>query len=999
MSLDLFATASRDALDFAAKSPLPDLPATFLDGFMPAWDEGVHVVSSDAEARNRFEHVQGWIDRYQASTGERLLNPEGMPDENLRGYGSPRAAGYQDLRQRFTGARARPGFDLPEPPSPEEAARAGLERAKGSAARSAASLNRPQSFASGAGRMLGGMGAALRDPPNVLSMAIGAGAASGILRTALVEGAAGAGSQALVSAGTYDYRQTVDPKFGLADAAGEVGMAAAGGAILGSGIKGAAALWAKARTGTWPTSVRDAGNVTTREAAVDDAPWRDSGAQGEIAHRQRLASAEDAIAGGSPVELPPDTFSSNGWRPGRVYDSEGRSVGVSYEVVEAGDLVASNLDDFSVNPAFPAELQPRDRTRAMSQDQVNGIASQLDPERLGPSTNAADGAPIVGPDGVVESGNGRVLALRRVYADEGPNVASYKNFLKAQGFDTGEMRQPVLVARRVTDLDHAERQKFAAAANRATVLRLSATEQALADARLLNEGVMSRLTSAEIGAAGNRDFVRAFAATLPRAEQGSLFDRDGVLSQEGERRVTAALMGRAYGDAGLLGRILEDADSNVRGVGGALSDASGAWAGMRDAVARGAIPSGMDITDDLLGAMRLVAKSRDEGRPLADLLAQSDFIETPTGVTHALLSFMYRDGDLSKPASRKAVASALQSYAEEALKNTADERLFGHALSQTDVLTTALRKAGRDDLIGLAEERLTPALVEKSLSDSAIGDAVLLDLDRLRASRMGSAEVDGLESTLQRAELYANPMEVARRWIADPDAVYRDLDAIAFDGKKVERAILRKYGVKRIADLGDLDLEGKLTQAERDFLFYSEAPTDSTTLGELRWQLQPVHDLADAATEMSRAFRDLPEDTANMSRIEALAVMRLQVLFSEAERLGGDVAELIKTAGGEYASRFADLDDAEFMAAGAAQRLRELFGSPGVSAQPAGNVQLPGPVTGRSGDLMIPVTTSDEAGNSIMTMRSVDDLLDEFDEDIAAAREIEACVLARESAR
>jgi hypothetical protein len=262
-------------------------------------------------------------------------------------------------------------------------------------------------------------------------------------------------------------------------------MAAADGAILGGGIKGAAALWAKARTGTWPTSVRDAGNVATREAAVDDAPWRGSGAQGEIEHRQRLASAEDAMVHGAPVELPPDTFSSNGWRPGRVYDSEGRSVGVSYEVVEADDLVVSNLDDFSVNPSFPAELQPRDRTRAMSQDQVNGIASQLDPERLGPSTNAADGAPIIGPDGVVESGNGRVLALRRVYADEGTNAASYKNFLKAQGFDPGEMRQPVLVARRVTDLDPAERQKFAAAANRATVLRLSATEQALADARLL----------------------------------------------------------------------------------------------------------------------------------------------------------------------------------------------------------------------------------------------------------------------------------------------------------------------------------------------------------------------------------------------------------------------------------------------------------------------------------------------------------------------------------
>src|SRR5574340_1001669 len=74
-------------------------------------------------------------------------------------------------------------------------------------------------------------------------------------------------------------------------------------------------------------------------------------------------------------------------RPGRVYDADGRSVGVRYEVVEADALITSHNSDLGPNPAFPPELQPRDRTRAMSQEQIAGIAANLQPERLGFSTD------------------------------------------------------------------------------------------------------------------------------------------------------------------------------------------------------------------------------------------------------------------------------------------------------------------------------------------------------------------------------------------------------------------------------------------------------------------------------------------------------------------------------------------------------------------------------------------------------------------------------------
>ena len=91
-----------------------------------------------------------------------------------------------------------------------------------------------------------------------------------------------------------------------------------------------------------------------------------------------------------------------------------------YTARDASNIAASQLADGRTNPAYPAALQPRDRTRAASIQQVNSIANRLQPERLGASASTSEGAPIIGPDGAVESGNGRTMAIMQAYADGGP---------------------------------------------------------------------------------------------------------------------------------------------------------------------------------------------------------------------------------------------------------------------------------------------------------------------------------------------------------------------------------------------------------------------------------------------------------------------------------------------------------------------------------------------------------------------------------------------------
>ena len=613
----------------------------------------------------------------------------------------------------------------------------------------------------------------MTDPINAASMLFGA-PAGGILRTAIIEGAINAGSEAVVQGVNYDWRKQIDPNYSAGDALSEVAAAGVGGAVLGGGLKGLAAVWERAKTGQWPSHVRDTANIVTREAAAPASRFEPSVA-GETAHQGALFKAADDIAQGRPVELPPEAFLQANARPGRVYDADGNSVGVRYELAEADDLITSHMDDLALNPEFPQELQPRDRTRAMSQDQIAGIASNLQPERLGFSTDAANGAPIVGPDGLVESGNGRVLALRRALQQDGPQAQSYRNFLRAQNFDVEGFRNPVLIARRVTDLE--DRVGFVTAANRSTAMRLGAAEQALSDARLLDGDLLDRHTGGDITSVENQQFARGFMSKLPRAEQGNLIDKDGFLSQEGQRRITAAMMGRAYGEPVLLGRALEDTDNNIKGIAGALADSSPAWAKMRDAVARGEIPAGMDITRDLMNAVQTVMRARDEGRAVKDLVNQAEMFGGPDELSKIVARAMFSDAEMKRPVGRAKLAAFLNDFATEAMKNDAGPRLFGDALDAPDILKSSLDRVGRQDLGRIAEERLTPEAVEKLREEPATAEASIMDGERLIAdSEPGRVMIDLGDGRGER----------------DLDDIMREADEEIAAGKEIEACTIGK---------------------------------------------------------------------------------------------------------------------------------------------------------------------------------------------------------------
>lgn len=788
--LDLFTTGQRDLQSPLTGTPAPSVTTSPESAYSAAREANDRLNGYGASLQNQSDFLQQRIDGFEAKTGTALpkLKFSGAPGASADQFDDERQEWLKTTRDAMTAESQRRNDPTLLPPTDEQIAAGGLEMARGAVRRQAALGAGPTSIATIGGRATAGAVSATLDPYNAISLAV-APEGGPLLISALRMGGAMAAQTLLADSARFGYRRQVDPEYGVGDVAADVLESGAAGALFGAGhglggqgirgtlgaaaggaiggaafggmsgggpgaIEGAlggaglplagAGLGAstKALGMSWralkarspdlavnmPLEVRDAGEVAEKAGDLHaQNPW--TGPAGDAAHGEAIGAAEDALVNGKPFDLPQAAKAEAAARRGQVF-YPGGSIDARYDLAEHADLVTSHDADFNVRPDYPSELQPRDRSGAPAQDQVNTIAANLEPDRLGPSPEANAGAPIVGPDGVVESGNGRVLAVGKAY-DAGRGDA-YRQWLEQQGYDTTVYDKPVLVGMRETPLNPDQRAGFAHAANGSASLRMSATEQALSDARLIDSNTLDLAKSPDLSAAANRDFARQLVAKLPQGERGGMLTRDGNLSANGARRMQGALAARAYGDPAFLSRALDHPDSNIKAIAGAMSDAAASWARMRDAATRGDIEPGHDITRDVLQAVHAIMRARDEGRPAWEMLNQGDIFQSDT--TQLAARMFFRDEAMRQPAGRGRVAEALTSYADEAAKNTTAGRLFDDAVSPADVL-----------------RRATTAAVEKigGLFETAAQDVLAMvrayhgtshEFDRFDSSKIGSGE-------------------------------------------------------------------------------------------------------------------------------------------------------------------------------------------------------------------------------------------------------------------
>jgi hypothetical protein len=577
-----------------------------------------------------------------------------------------------------------------------------------------------------------------------------------------------------------------------------------------------------------------------RPPGVPENPRGAGGLEAGAAGTGRRGNGERALG--------PDSVS--GERLETVSTASGRRIEVRPKIVEASDLVTSD------HPEFPKALQPRQRgERAALDAQVRDIARNLEPERLGSSPEADRGAPIVSGKNEVESGNGRVMALRKVYEEETGNVAgptkskadlksefigrddafwniepeddeqgkpsefrdngysgtqctgyacailhklgpgrvkvfgfhdednptsaiaqdagghdfavvdgkyivdpwladlqggagefkgesgvydlktdeakvaklygdrelwkdmtatmpegpkvksakadAYREFLKSQGHDISGFKQPVLVRERVTPMNQSERQAFTVEANQSATAAMSPVERGAADAKRLDGDTLARMTEGEVTSLGNQSFVRAFLEGLPVSERSALLNPDGSLSQEGVRRIQAAVLTKAFGGEPrsnqLLGRMLESTDADQRNILGALMDAAPAFARLRQMVEDGTIGPAFDITGKVLRAVEEAQAMRESGLSLKEFTGQTDMLNPRDPLVDTILKTFY-DKAGKRAAGRPKVKAALMDYVDRATAQRLDQgNLFGDAPLAPDELLNATLAERKED--------------------------------------------------------------------------------------------------------------------------------------------------------------------------------------------------------------------------------------------------------------------------------------------------------------
>lgn len=358
-----------------------------------------------------------------------------------------------------------------------------------------------------------------------------------------------------------------------------------------------------------------------------------------------------------------------------VVTAKGDEVKTAFDIVDASALLVSNTLDGKINPDYPQELQPRDRTRASSLLQVNQISKDLRPAQLTDSGLSSHGAPIIGEDNAVESGNGRTMGIIKAYQDG--NADRYREYLIEHATEFGirpekveSMTAPVLVRRRLTKVD---RVQFAKDSNISDLQEMAASEKAFVDADSITPAMMALFNPSESGdllSRSNDAFIRGFMTQVGATQAAGLVTEDGRPTRQLVDRIQNAIFAKAYKDARLVRMVAEEPDPDMRNVLTALNAAANdfvqmqALSGEAHKQAVTTIVDGIETADSLdkkaLAALKdavdLVRQSKESGQHITDIIAQGDMFSETAPEVKALALFIVAN---NRSAKRMATAFKL----------------------------------------------------------------------------------------------------------------------------------------------------------------------------------------------------------------------------------------------------------------------------------------------------------------------------------------------------
>ena len=328
-----------------------------------------------------------------------------------------------------------------------------------------------------------------------------------------------------------------------------------------------------------------------------------------------------------------------------AYTNDNQKIDLRYKVVSVDDLIVSNNADGAINPNYPQKFQPRDRTRGASLLQVQDIAKNVVPEKLGESVSVSEGAPIVYSDNIVESGNGRTMALALMYEINPEGAKKYTDFIIANaekfGIDVSNLpKNPVLVRERLTEVDRVE---FVKKANESSLGAMSATELAKSDSERLTSDILNLLVpndDGNINTQDNKDFISSIISNVfSKNDLNRLIGTNGMLSANGLERIRNALFYKAYGDASLASRLAESLDNDIKNITNVLVNIAPKIVAIKNDIANGILYD-LDFSQDIVDGVNYLQKAK-EAKLKVEIFANQISIEEDTSNVVKAIAYIF----------------------------------------------------------------------------------------------------------------------------------------------------------------------------------------------------------------------------------------------------------------------------------------------------------------------------------------------------------------------
>lgn len=504
---------------------------------------------------------------------------------------------------------------------------------------------------------------------------------------------------------------------------------------------------------------------------------------------------------------------------GTLYTTDNTPINFHYALVDPSALIVSNdAQNGAVNPAYPAELQPRDRTRAESVQTTQDRARNLNPERLGESISAQEGAPVIGADGVVESGNGRVMAIQQAMQNNPERAKAYTDFLRKNaakyGIDPSAITdKSILVRVRDTDVD---RVAFTRQANESQTSTFSDTETARQDAEKLTGEILATYNenSENINSRTNGEFVTRFLdKVIPASEKGKYMQANGTVSQQFVMRMRNALFELAYKSSQLTTALAESTDEKVKNILNALTAVAPLVATTTQQIAEGKL-NALDPAQAIAQAAEAYRRVKASGQSVAEYTNQLTIpgFETESDGAKFLMQYFEENGRSVKKLKEgiKGIYDLLRSYGNP---NQLSFLEGGNVPANVDTLIQqGLKESQRDLLSGIsfamAREQngdgetaaITPEEVTRRMQENRevlSGEQILKNLEQLTGIPIDNRRKKFLREYRKKALGYA----------------YSDYGTTHIqDASDVESA-MHEYG--HVFDK-QLDLTGKLSKSEID---------------------------------------------------------------------------------------------------------------------------------------------------------------------------------------